>query len=300
MHETKKLNWFLKLRITIDDVGIHMDQSNYVKQIIEKYDEKFSLKTRKPRDTPHDYNVTLDKDGRVSNKDTAEKSPILTAKNKTLYREIIGELLHLVKYTRMDLMPSTHTASRFNNLPTQKHLRSLVNTLTYVKTHPNIPLTFYWGDDPTLITYSDSDFATCRDTRRSISSHIIFSGKTPIYWYCKRQRTPAYSTCEAEYMAMADLTRSIIYFRQLYTELGYEQKPTIMYVDNQPAIAVSKEPRCYKRTKHIAICYHITRNQVVRGNITPVYIASELNLADFLTEPMSVKVFQRLLKTIYA
>ena len=101
-------------------------------------------------------------------------------------------------------------------------------------------------------------------------------------------------------MAMADLTRSIIHFRQLYTELGYEQKPTIMYVDNQPAIAVSKEPRCYKRTKHIAICYHITRNQVVRGNITPVYIASELNLADFLTKPMSVKVFQRLLKSIYA
>jgi hypothetical protein len=50
------------------------------------------------------------------------------------------------------------------------------------------------------------------------------------------------------------------------------EKPTIIYVDNQGAIAISKNPEYYARSKYIAICYYYLCQEVDARYVTFEYI----------------------------
>ena len=60
---------------------------------------------------------------------------------------------------------------------------------------------------------------------------------TPISWRSKKQQTIALSSAEAEYMAVSDFAKEIIYLRLLLANLGFTQDgPTHVYEDNTHAL----------------------------------------------------------------
>ena len=56
-------------------------------------------------------------------------------------------------------------------------------------------------------------------------------------------------------------------------------------VDNQGAIALSKNPVNRQRSKHIDIKYHFVREMYVKGMIYIVYCPTQDMVADILTKP---------------
>ena len=60
-----------------------------------------------------------------------------------------------------------------------------------------------YGKPLALEGFTDSDFAACRDTRRSTSGYIFKLGGATISWRSRKQRSVAISTLEAEYHDMA-------------------------------------------------------------------------------------------------
>ena len=64
-----------------------------------------------------------------------------------------------------------------------------------------------------------------------------------------------------------------------------------LYCDNSSVVANSKEPRSYKREKHIERMYHLIREIVSRGDAVVSQIASEDNLADPFTMGLAQKIF---------
>lgn len=66
----------------------------------------------------------------------------------------------------------------------------------------------------------------------------------------------ALSTCEAEYMAIAATTQESMYLvgilKGIYS--SNQHVPVKIYEDNQGAIALSENPVCRQRSKHIK--YH--------------------------------------------
>lgn len=64
-------------------------------------------------------------------------------------------------------------------------------------------------------------------------------------------------------------------------EIKLELKgPIDTYEDNQGCISIANNPTCHKRTKHIDIKYHFTREQVENKLICIKYISTDLPLAD--------------------
>jgi hypothetical protein len=59
-----------------------------------------------------------------------------------------------------------------------------------------------------------------------------------------------------------------------------------LLVDNQSAIALSKNPVFHERSKHIDVRYHYIRECVDEGRIIIVYTAIEEQLADILTKAL--------------
>jgi hypothetical protein len=68
--------------------------------------------------------------------------------------------------------------------------------------------------------------------------------------------------------------------------IGTESGAPELLVDNQSAIALSKNPIFHERSKHIDVRYHYIRECVDEGRIIIVYIATEEQLTDILTKAL--------------
>lgn len=111
-----------------------------------------------------------------------------------------------------------------------------------------------------ILAYSDSDYASCPDTRKSHSSIVLMLNNGPIIWSSKKQSIVATSTTDAEYVAMCEATKEVVWTRRLLNELGiHQEKATILYCDNAAAQLLVENPVYHRRTKHVDIKFHYTR-----------------------------------------
>lgn len=83
----------------------------------------------------------------------------------------------------------------------------------------------------------------------------------------------AFSTIEAEYRALSDGAKEVMWIRTLMEELGQNMKDaTTIYRDNQSSIKLVKNRVLHARTKHIELQHHYICGRVDEGEITVVYI----------------------------
>jgi len=86
------------------------------------------------------------------------------------------------------------------------------------------------------------------NTRRSTSGYFIKLAGGLISWTTKAQKTVALSSTKAEYMALSDCSRQIVWMHTLMGELGYSLKPIPICRDNQGSIFIAEQ-----HSKHIDI-----------------------------------------------
>jgi hypothetical protein len=75
----------------------------------------------------------------------------------------------------------------------------------------------------------------------------------------------------------------------LRTQLG-----SLVYGDNQSAIAVSKNGVKGERTKHVDIKYHFVTETVERGDVVLKWIPTTEQQADIFTKALAAPVFTHL------
>lgn len=140
----------------------------------------------------------------------------------------------------------------------------------------------YGGGD--LVGYSDSDWASDVDKRRSCTGYVFMMSDGAVAWASRRQPTVALSSTEAEYMALSAATCEAIWLRLLSKPLGDFGKPTTMFCDNQSAMAIADVEMFRARSKHIDTKYHHVRDVIKSGAISLKYVASKENAGDCLTK----------------
>jgi hypothetical protein len=116
----------------------------------------------------------------------------------------------------------------------------------------------------------------------------------PISWNSKRQSTVATSTAEAEYMAMYETVREILWVQKLMLDLIFKCDSVKIHCDNQSAIHIAKNPVMHQWSKHIDIKYHFIHQQVYNNNIELNYLSTKLMIADILTKPLPFPIFTEL------
>ena len=98
---------------------------------------------------------------------------------------------------------------------------------------------------------------------------------------------------------MATAACQVVWLRRLLGELtGVEAHPPALMVDNQPAIALAKNPVLHDRSKHIDVKFHFLRDCVNGGQIIIEFIETGQQLADVLTKPLGRLRFTELKKMI--
>lgn len=109
-----------------------------------------------------------------------------------------------------------------------------------------------------------------------------------IYLLCKRQKTIALSTTEAEFMAMVAAIQESIWLKRLELELfPNSTKSMDLHCDNRGAIQLATNNSFSSRTKHIDIKEKFIRETLQSGNIKLKYLRTNEMPADILTKPTS-------------
>ena len=109
-----------------------------------------------------------------------------------------------------------------------------------------------------------------------------------VSWSSSKQSVVAGSTCEAEYIAASEAANEGVWMKEFISDLGVipsASGPMKIFCDNTGAIALAKESRFHKRTKHIKRRFNSIRDQVQVGDIEICNI--HLNVADPLSKPLS-------------
>lgn len=268
---------------------IHLSQENYLQHVLDR----FGMEHSNPVATPLHSSTRLSS---ASAEDVEQHKPFP-------YREIVGCLNHAAVNTRPDISHAVSQLAQFSSAYGSAHVTAAKHMLRYIKGSIDVGLTFQGSSVPTreLAGYADADYANDVDTRRSTTGYTITVGGSTVCWRSRRQRSVALSTTEAEYMAMGDCAKHLLWFRRLMYILTMETVPTTpvrmlastVFNDNNGAIFLSKEAAINSRSKHIDIRHHFPRDLVKEGVISPAMIDTTSMPADYLTKSANSTVLLR-------
>lgn len=107
-----------------------------------------------------------------------------------------------------------------------------------------------------------------------------------------KQTSVVLSTTEAEYIAMAEATKLVIWLRSLLREIGCEQvQRTSILDDNRGAIVWGQEG--VRHVKHVSIKKNFVKEHVDQGTVQIVYCETTRMIADTLTKPLPRIAFEK-------
>ena len=141
-------------------------------------------------------------------------------------------------------------------------------------------------------SYCNADWANDRKDRKFYSGYMITIGNSPVSWRSKKQDCVKLSTLEAEYVALGECCKEVLWLKNVAEEmdLGSMFKDAIIvYEDNTSTIKLASNYECRSRTKHIATRHHFVRELVNNKSVWIEYIESRNNVADVLTKPMGTQ-----------
>lgn len=258
---------------------IYLSQKQYIMDVLKR----FGMEKCHTVDTPMNPGLNLSKD--QSPKTDVEKEEM----KDIPYISAVGSVMYLAMMTRVDIAETASVLARFNSNPGMAHWKAAKHLLRYLAGTMEMELCL--GPDPEsnelIRAYADADHGGNRDNGKSTTGYLIKVGSGAVSWSSKLQPIVALSTTEAEYVAACAAGKEIIWMQKFLGELGYGfPRPTKLFMDNQSAISVAKNPEHHGRMKHLDLCFYWLRDKVEQGYIEPVYLQTDQMPADLLTKAL--------------
>ncbi|XP_019176090.1 PREDICTED: uncharacterized protein LOC109171519 [Ipomoea nil] len=194
------LNYFLGLEAFRSSNGLNLCQRKYTLEILEEN----GFLDAKPAHTPINTGQKL----------TNSEGTILD--QPEIYRRLVGKLLYLTN-TRPGISYAVQQLSQFVDKSRDTHLVAAHRVLRYLKGSPGKGLFYPTNSRIRLQGFSDSDWVSCAETRKSVTGYCIYLGESLISWKTKKQVIVSRSSFEAEYRALSSTEKIMFSMNALST-----------------------------------------------------------------------------------
>lgn len=305
----------LGMRILRDGDKLSLDQTRYAAEIVSD----FYFENAPIYDTPMDHAAVKLLE--------LEPGKALAPDAVTTFLKLLGKLNWLC-HTRPDIVFAVHRIQQHSANPGSNHLAALYRVLGYIAGTLNFGLVYglergqvegvtdvnYYKlaekglevfvgssrNDETLVNaFSDSDFAQNPTDSKSITGMALFVNGAVVSFASQKQKGVSSSTPEAEYIALSDTTRRLLWVNQFAIRVeGKEQqwnedgqiiggRPVpLLFGDNKASVIISQGLKSTSKIRHIQRSYHHILDETKKGHIEVYWIAGKDQLADGFTKPL--------------
>jgi hypothetical protein len=214
---------------------------------------------------------------------------LLSPEDATRYRSVVGALQYLT-LTRLDLSFSVNKVYQFLHAPTTDHWIAVKRILRYVKHTLRYGLKITKSSSMLVSAFSDSDWASDPDDRRSTGGFVVFIGGNLVSWCARKQPIVSRSSTEAEYKTIANATTELMWVQSLLRELKVPHPRTAkIWCDNIGATYSTANLMFHGRMKHVEIDFHFVRERVARKLLNVRLVSTEDQVADGFTKSQTEK-----------
>jgi hypothetical protein len=264
---------YVGIEVVFNENGsIAISQPTYVLAMLERYNMTSCNPTRTPASP-----------GQMELPNGSPDAPGDRDSSKIPYRSAVGSLLYAARGTRPDIELSVNLASQFNSCYTQTHWQWVKRIFRYLRGAVSDAI-IYYKTALTITTYCGSDWAGCKNTRRSRSGWVIYLAGGAVIWQSQKQESTSLSSCEAEFYAIVEVIKDLLWLCGFLKELKVQFNGPFLFMDNDAARALAQRYGKHRRTKHIDVKFMFIREVFERGQVKPIRVQSADNNADFFTK----------------
>ena len=247
------------------------------------------LEDGKPANTPGVPQSELRDEDDTSN-------PPMAGSEATAYRALTARL-NFLSQDRPDIQYAVKEVSRYMGAPRKKDMEPLKRVGRYLLAKPRATFLYEWQSQPSELTsFSDTDWAGCRSTRKSTSGGIVLHGKHFIKSWSRQQNLVSLSSAEAEVYGVVKASSESLGCQAMARDFGHSRSVRI-YADASAALGIVHRKGLGK-VRHIDTNTLWVQQAACSKRIEYLKINGSLNPADALTkqlpEPTRAKHFDRI------
>lgn len=286
-------------------MGFDIDQSPgqgtirlHLASYISAAASRFSLDTTR---APHDLPAPL---AMVRACSRHVPSPEEVDQHRDDYCQLVGVLIFVTTYVRVDAVSAVHFLARHLHAPGVPHLRLARRVLLYLWHSRHLGITYSPGDGsfevstsfmpgdslrpPGLHAGSDSDWATGPST----TAFVIMLAGAAVGWAARVQRCASLSSVEAEFYALSEAVAETVHFRNLLSDVGVSlELPTAVFCDSRGARLMAMDVASSRRTRHIHRRWFFVQFYVDDKQVVIRELRGAVNFADCLSKCAGGKSF---------
>jgi len=261
-----------------DDVGhyIKADLSKYMKAVVDDFEKDFGHVKESPNPGVR-----------------GEREPTEEPIEQSKYRSYVGRLMFGVSKCMPECASAIRDLSTHLEDPGPTEWKRLKKFIGYLKHYKYLKIRS--PRSLKIIVFVDSDYASDKADRKSVTGIIVTIGGCFISCRSMKQTGVTLSSTEAEYVALSTAGTEVKFLTNLLNEAtGELQEVPVIYEDNQGAIFLVNNQQMGQRTKHIDIRYKFMNEMVANKEVEVKYVKSEDNVADIASKVTGNQTFERL------
>ena len=278
----------------------HNKKENYIKftqpVLLQSYLDEFEIGTRTPN-TPAEAGSVLVK---------SAPEDVVQGKQHTYFRSGVGKMLHMMRWSRPEVQNAVRELTRQGSAPTKAHIKAMHRAMEYCVGTPNrgwlLRPTRKWdGKDKSykfrIRGQSDSDYAKCPVTRRSVSGYATFLEDAPVTVKSAMQKIVTLSVTEAETVSAVQCVQDMLYVKRLLESMELQvELPMILEVDNRGAVDLANNWSAGGRTRHMQTRMFFLRDLQEEELVKVMWLKGDDNPVDLFTKNLAGPAFNKCAK----
>ena len=229
----------------------------------------------------------------------------------SIFRTCVGILMYLANDVPHCQYVIRHL-STYSSKPTQKSLTVLKHLVAYLASHSEISVSLKWNGrnsgiyhgypdisqcDNVLEVFTDSDWASDRQSRRSVSCCVIFYGGCLLFSASRTQKIISLSSAEAEVYASSSGCSDAILLSRMLAWLTGRRTIIYAYTDSSGAKGILQR-QGVGRLRHLS-CRILWLQQLISAGIIKLCsVSGSINPADIGTKRLSAPRLRSLMSVL--
>jgi hypothetical protein len=281
--DLRDVKWYLEMKISQSEDCILLTQTKYIRDLLIRHEMKECA-----------FVFILMTENKL--KKTFSRYKCLENQLKQ-FQILLSELMHLMIQIRFDLAYSVSRLAQFMSNSTDDHWIALKRVLRYLNETKELSILYKKISESLILkTWIDFSWRKNSNDSRSTHDHLLFMSEL-IEWKSSKQISVALSSTETEYMSQTSAAINVMWAKGLLTEMRIDDtvsdNSTVIYANNQRAIKLVNNSIFQKRTKHIVVKYHYTRDLISQREIKLKYRLTAQMIADDLIKSLESVQFKR-------